>query len=56
VIFLVLTKLRNVLENLLQKVEEFLAVDIVLKSELDVVVKYLLEDLIGGFLINALPK
>jgi hypothetical protein len=38
VVFLILAELRNVLENLLQKVEEFLAVDIVLKSELDVVV------------------
>lgn len=53
VLFL-LSKLGNVFQNLFQKVEEFLTVDVVLKCKLDVVVENLLEYLVGSLLVDSL--
>jgi len=54
VVLFFLSKLGNVLQNLFQEVEEFLTVDIVLKSKLYIIVQNLLEDLVGRLFINAL--
>lgn len=54
-VFFLLAKLGNIFQNLFQKVEEFLTVDVVLKCKLDVVVENLLEYLVGSLLVDSLP-
>jgi hypothetical protein len=48
-----LAELSDVLQNLFQEIEELLAVDVVLESELCVVFQDFLEDLVRGLFIDS---